>query len=65
MTAYIGQYNEIIVRCKERNRRRVDMDRFKAEVRDLTLHPPEKHPDKLPKVRCPSRTSNQAGLAEF
>lgn len=50
MTAYIGQYNEIIVRCKERNRRRVDMDRFKAEVRDLTLHPPEKHPDKLPKV---------------
>ncbi len=50
MTAYIGQYNEVIVRCKERNRRRVDMDRFKAEVRDLTLHPPEKHPDKLPKV---------------
>jgi hypothetical protein len=51
MTAYIGQYNEIRLRTKERGRRRTDMDRFKNEVRDLTLHPPEKHPDKLVKVQ--------------
>ncbi len=53
ITAYLSQYVELVNRAKERGRRRTDMDRFKAEVRDLTLKPPDK-PEKLQKVSSPS-----------
>jgi hypothetical protein len=48
---YLAQYKAIDKRCSERNRRRVDMDRFHAKVRELQGHL-EKDPTKLPKAEA-------------
>jgi len=44
--AYLGQYRTIDNRIKERERRRLEMDRFRAKVRKFLAHPPDK-PEKL------------------
>lgn len=44
--AYLGQYRTLDNRIKERERRRLEMDRFRGKVRKFLAHPPEK-PEKL------------------
>eukprot|EP01090_Pellita_catalonica_P003488 TRINITY_DN1315_c0_g1_i1.p1 TRINITY_DN1315_c0_g1~~TRINITY_DN1315_c0_g1_i1.p1 ORF type:complete len:381 (-),score=61.23 TRINITY_DN1315_c0_g1_i1:63-1082(-) len=47
LSEYMGQFKIIDDRAKERNKRRVDMDRYRTEVKRLTEKPP-KDPSKLP-----------------
>jgi amphiphysin len=44
--AYLGQYRTLDNRIKERERRRLEMDRFRSKVRKFLAHPPDK-PEKL------------------
>jgi hypothetical protein len=53
MTSYMAQYKEIFTRVKERDRRLVDVDRYKDEVKKLTMNPNAK-PEKLQNVRLDS-----------
>jgi len=47
LSEYMGQFKIIDDRIKERGRRRVDMDRYRTEVKRLTEKPPN-DPNKLP-----------------
>jgi len=48
---YLSQYKLIEKRCTERDRRRVDMDRYRLRVKDLQQHAAQ-DPTKLPKAEA-------------
>jgi len=51
LSEYMGQYKTLKDRCSERDKRKIDMDRFRGEVKSLTEKPP-KDPSKLPNAQA-------------
>jgi len=63
MSEYKGQYKIMNDRCNEREKRRIDMDRFRTEVKNLT-EKPHKDASKLPNAQSKYNAA-RAGYEEL